>query len=280
MNDALHELLQQPGIWRSADARPLTHSIPSGFAELDAVLPGGGWQDQALTEILHDDKGLGELRLLMPALARLSRSGRWIAMIAPPHIPYAPALAAQGMDLSRVLLVHPRRGDDALWAVEQALRSGTCAAVLVWPQHLAERQIRRLQLAAEAGATWGILFRPAAAAEQASPAAIRLHLEGRAEGTQLHVLKARGSHGGQRLQLDLDKPRTRVLPVAAEHAQTTAYPATMEHDGHPVSLQPLQSGKQPDNPSERPQLPLPLGDNPRPRNRLRLVRPGRHLHTS
>ncbi|MEX0731849.1 MAG: translesion DNA synthesis-associated protein ImuA [Aquisalimonadaceae bacterium] len=217
MNDTMHELLRQPGIWRAGTGNPRQAAIPSGFTELDQALPGGGWPENALTEVLHDQYGIGELRLLMPALARLSRSGRWIALIAPPHIPYAPALAAQGVDLSHVLLVHPRasgKGHDALWALEQALRSGTCAAVLGWPAQADERQLRRLQLAAEAGGTWGILFRRETTADQSSPAALRLRLRQDEQGTLISLLKCRGGMQRQQIRLDLDRPRVRAMPVS------------------------------------------------------------------
>src|SRR5690625_3239124 len=132
-NHALNDLLQQPGIWRAGDPAVRTglEYVNTGYRVLDQALPGHGWPLGALTEILHDHAGIGELRLLMPALARLSRSGRWIVLVAPPHIPYAPALAASGIVLSRLLLVHPREtGEhDHLWAIEQALRAGTCAEI-------------------------------------------------------------------------------------------------------------------------------------------------------
>src|SRR5690606_17075946 len=127
MNSALDEILRQPGIWRGRERAAdtgLAHAA-TGFAELDQTLPGGGWPLGALTEILHAEPGIGELRLLMPALARLSRQGRWVALIAPPYIPYAPALAGCGVDLRHVLLVHPKGSVDALWSLEQALRAGT-----------------------------------------------------------------------------------------------------------------------------------------------------------
>ena len=216
MNDALQQLLRQPGIWQAGTGKASTGAIASGCAELDQALPGGGWPANALTELLHDQYGVGELRLFMPALARLSRSGRWIALIAPPHIPYAPALAAQGVDLSRILLVHPRRDHDTLWAVQQALRSGTCAAVLCWPQAINERQLRRLQLAAETGRTLGILFRREEASRQSSPAALRLRLRQDAQGTVLSILKCRAGIPGQQLRLDLGNPRTRSLPMAQD----------------------------------------------------------------
>ncbi len=202
MQQAIDQLLEQPGIWRATDQggtrdHASERHIPTGFSALDSVLPGGGLPPAALTEILHGRHGMGELQLLMPALARLSRGGRWIAMVAPPFLPYAPALAAQGLDLSRVLTVHPGEASQSLWAVEQALRSGTCAAVLLWPRQCDERSLRRLQLAAEAGDSLGLLFREQTAAQQRSPAALRLMLEDSSrERLNVRILKCRGTPAG------------------------------------------------------------------------------------
>lgn len=207
-NHALNDLLQQPGIWRAGDPAVRTglEYVNTGYRVLDQALPGHGWPLGALTEILHDHAGIGELRLLMPALARLSRSGRWIVLVAPPHIPYAPALAASGIDLSRLLLVHPREtGEhDHLWAIEQALRAGTCAAVLAWPGQIDGRQLRRLQLAAETGRCWGVLFRDAAAVNP-SPAPLRLQLEpADNDAVRIRLLKCRGAASGTELTLPLN----------------------------------------------------------------------------
>lgn len=190
----LDSLLNQAQVWRGTEAgQSLPAGVPSGFAALDEVLPGGGWPQGALTEIISDHQGAGELSMLMPTLARLSREGRWLAWIAPPHIPYAPALSAYGVDLSKVLVVRPRGETDTLWALEQALRSGTCGAVLAWPRIADERSLRRLQLAAEAGNTLGVLFRSGWAATQSSPAALRVRIEPVPGGSvDLRVLKRRG----------------------------------------------------------------------------------------
>lgn len=190
----LDQLTQRADIWRGGNT-PLEESkaagLPTGIPGLETILPGG-WPRGALTEILIPDEGIGELGLVMPALAWLSRSKRWLAWVSPPHIPYAPALASAGVDLSHVMVVRPRSGTDGLWAMEQTLRAGTCGAVLAWLTNVDTVVMRRLQLAAEAGNTWGILFRPQRMASQASPAALRLKLESTSRGLAVHVLKRRG----------------------------------------------------------------------------------------
>ena len=202
----LERLLQgRNDIWRGGQGGTEATLLPTGFEALDE-LSRGGWPQGALTELHYGDaggEGVGELSLAMPALARLSQQGRWIAWIAPPHIPYAPALAAHGVDLSKLLLVHPRNDADALWATEQALRSGTCGAVLAWPGRADDRALRRLQLAAEEGRSWGLLFRGRRPVREGSPAALRLALEPRPQGLAVRILKRRGGWAGDTAQLDL-----------------------------------------------------------------------------
>lgn len=186
-------LLQNPAVWRgNAVAGLPAPGLPSGFARLDAELPGGGWPAGMLTEILPECAGIGELSLVAPALAMLSSQGRYIAWIAPPFEPYAPSLAAAGIDLSRILIVRVAQPQDALWASEQALRSNACGAVLSWPMRPRFADLRRLQIAAEGGQGLALLFRPAAAAAESSPAPLRLGLAAHAEGLAVNILKRRG----------------------------------------------------------------------------------------
>ena len=210
--DLPHVLSARADIWRGDQTPPAISAVndgglSSGFAELDALLPGSGWPRGALTEIILPHEGVGALSLLMPALAKLSRARRWLAWVSPPHIPYAPALAYAGIDLSRVLLVRPKARTDGLWALEQTLRAGTCGAVMAWPAaNLTTTQLRRLQLAAEEGNTWGILFRVGRTAEQqASPAALRLRLEATDRGLAVHVLKRRGAWAAGPVHLDIGR---------------------------------------------------------------------------
>lgn len=203
MDDAIEKLLQNPRVWRGHSSAPGWRGLASGYPRLDRHLPGGGWPPHALTEILLARYGAGELKLLMPALARLSQSNGsqagdetdttgWIAWIAPPFHPYPPALLQWGIDLSRILIVRPKTPTEALWAAEQALSSGNCAAVLLWSDSLSDAVSRRLQLAAEQGKSWAVAFRPLDALSQPSAAALRIRLTANRQGTELDILKSRG----------------------------------------------------------------------------------------
>ena len=203
MSSSLDKLLENPRVWRGRDQAGQKAGLASGYPELDRHLPGGGWPPASLTEILTTQYGIGELRLLMPALSVLSRETPpqqdfsepgWIAWVAPPFQPYPPALQQRGIDLSRMLIVRPKNAGEILWSAEQALSSGTCAAVLLWPEMLDDQGSRRLQLAAEKGRSWAIAFRPLAARREPSAAALRLELHSSAQGTRVHILKSRGGH--------------------------------------------------------------------------------------
>src|SRR2546430_407049 len=54
---ALEEILQRHPIWRGGALAKGVAALPTGFAPLDAELPGGGWPRQGLTEILADEAG-------------------------------------------------------------------------------------------------------------------------------------------------------------------------------------------------------------------------------
>src|SRR5690242_11476808 len=121
----LARLLEHPAIWRGTSIAR-TEVLPTGFSALDGRLPGGGWPRSGLIEILVSRFGVGELTLLLPALAAVSRlpMARWCAWVAPPLEPFAPALAAQGVALERMLVVRvPSGSKEALWAFEQSLGS-------------------------------------------------------------------------------------------------------------------------------------------------------------
>jgi hypothetical protein len=189
-SSSLLALLQHPLLWRGRGSARL-ETLSSGFRRLDEGLPGEGWPCAGLIEILTPRFGLGELQLLMPLLARSSRSAspRWVTWVAPPFEPYAPGLAGHGVTVSHQLVV---RTETPLWAMEQSLRSGACAIALAWPRRAQARSVRRLQLAAEQGRSLGVLFRALTQARETSPAMLRLRYEPTPSGCRVQLLKSRG----------------------------------------------------------------------------------------
>jgi len=212
-------LLVRPDIRRGGDlARVASASVSTGFPQLDAALPGSGWPTGSLAELLPSHEGIGELRILGPALATLARAGKRLAWIAPPYLPYAPALAAAGIDLAQVLIVRTRTARDALWAAEQALHSAACGAVLVWPPAVKYVALRRLQLAAERSYAMTMLFRSPDVASEPSPAVLRLGLHTAAGGLAVQILKRRGAVCERPMLVTLNQPHAVDRAPPAEPA--------------------------------------------------------------
>ena len=218
-------------LWRGNDfAQVTTPSIPSGFAELDVNLPGGGWPTGVLTEIHVERPGIGELQLMMPAAARLTQADRWQVMIAPPYLPYAPALAAHGVKLSRLMLIRPRTLTEQLWACEQALQSTSCGSVMLWldqtTERISENALRRLQLTAERRNVLAVLFR-ASRASSCAQAALRLHVSRESSSTVVRILKRRG--GGIPAPVRLDLHNTLLRRTGAAQRDEFAHASPMPH---------------------------------------------------
>jgi hypothetical protein len=199
---SLANLLADARVWKlkDASAAPTRPVWSTGRNALDARLPGGGWPTASLVEVLLEASGLGEIQLFLPALVecqhRTDGDAPWLVWIAPPYEPYAPALAQQGIELSRLLVVRPPSAMEALWAAEQALSSGVCAAVLLWLKGTDDRWLRRLKLAAEAGGALGVLFRPERHRFESSPATLRLLMTQGESEAQLELLKVQGGRPG------------------------------------------------------------------------------------
>src|SRR5688572_25993132 len=195
---SLDHLLAARTLWHAGRSAAIAaDGEPTGHAALDALLPQGGWPRRALTELLLPADGVGELSLLLPTLARMTRAGTVVAVVAPPYLPYAPAWQAAGVDL-RYLEIIDADARGALWAFEQCLRSAACGAVLGWPLHADAQSLRRLQVAADGGDCLGFAFRDRRHAANPSPAALRLeHADG-----AWHVRKCRGGNVPARAFMD------------------------------------------------------------------------------
>lgn len=244
---ALENLLKaNPAIWRGhyhdtghdsgneyADVKP--SRLHTGFTALDKALPGGGWQTGTLTELLIEHEGIGEFSLLLPALRQLTQH-HWVALIQPPYIPYAPALANAGIRLDHTLIVDTDNDDDTLWSAEQLLRTGLFSAVICWICKTHSRQQRRLQLAAETGQAWAVAYRPATAAKEHSPAALRLSLQMQPQNSLvIDVLKSRGLQTQDIIiqPADFDASQGVEWPGFAAHSADSATPVSrVQHSLH------------------------------------------------
>lgn len=218
MKPELEQLLSLPHVWQASRLGRAAPVIATGYGSLDQRLHHGGWPAQATTELLLPRLGLGELRLLLPAL-RQAQHRRWLVFVNPPHQPHAAALAQQGLNPHRVLVIHPASDKELLWSAEQVLHSGCCGAVITWggPRNLTPHQLRRLQQAAQRGDCWHTLLRNAEMTRQASPSALRIALQATARGLlQLQIVKQRGGWAGQQLELRVKPDLTQRQPLSPE----------------------------------------------------------------
>lgn len=231
-NASLSSLLQHPALWRAGQLLHNVSAHPSGYSLLDKHLPGGGWPRAGLAELLLNTVGIGELRLLAPLIRHLTTTEpRWVIWIDPPFVPYAPALAGLGILLERLLIVHTQTHEEALWALEQASRSGACSLALAWldERRLQTQQTRRLQFAALQGGTLACLFRPAAAAAHHSMAELRLELAPTESGAlQVDIRKRRGGWPVSGICLDFERTPTRE-PLDRLLAEWRASQTSLQH---------------------------------------------------
>jgi len=215
-----------PSLWLGHQlGRTGGDAVATGFARLDAELPGGGWPRRALSELLLPHAGVGEIRLLAPALIAAQRAGRLVMFFDPPAALATTALAGLGFDVEDLLVIHTRArivaGSDSLWALEQALKSGHVGAVVAWlPPRLRADRLRRLQLAAHQHDGPAFVMREAAVAGRPTASPLRLALQpGGADRLQVRVLKRRGP--------PLEAPLSLELPtVLSAAARRRAGPAS------------------------------------------------------
>ncbi len=245
--DAIPERLR-PALWRGDQMEnAVDRAVPTGFAALDAQLPGGGWPRRVLTELLLPHPGVGEIRLLGPCLIALQRQGRLVMLFDPPAKLSAQALTQLGVDVAQLLVVHTRArvipGADSLWAFEQALKSGHVGVTLAWlPPRLRAERLRRLQLAAQAHDGPAFVLREWAAQQRPTAAPLRLALRaGGADRLQLQLLKRRGPPLASLLTLTLPPVLSEALREQAwRRQQDTGQPAPQGieprgSESHPAS---------------------------------------------
>lgn len=179
-----------PSLWRASQlAQSVGRCVDTGYVPLSNQLAGGGWPVGTLTELMVQQPGVGEIRLLAPALRTIAAKD--IIFLQPPHAPQIAAFQALGLPSSALYWLKSKNTADALWAAEQVLRTG-CGALLFWNTHIRPESLRRLHLAAQAGESLFFLFRPLAVAQDASPSPLRLSLRPAHGGINIGFVKRKG----------------------------------------------------------------------------------------
>lgn len=190
-----------PLLWRAESLAPIqAQCVSTGYETLDRVL-GGGWPLPSLIELLCDDHGIGELRLLVGLLRQAqgasdATSPKIVLWLSPPFELHAIALKQYGLAPDDHWVCSVTQPSDLQWAMAQALRSGACLAVIAWTPHLKPAALRTLKLAAMTGRSVGVLFRPRSESRMASPATLRIALRPQADTLELAILKMQGRRPG------------------------------------------------------------------------------------
>lgn len=181
-----------------------------------------------LIEWLAEGPGAGSATLAWLAVRDLARHGDVVVLLDSQKQFFAPGANTLGVPPRQVVLLQPERRDDGLWSLEQALRCRGVGVVMCEVERLSARQFRRLQLAAEAGGTWGLLLRPAGTRRQPSWADVRLLIEPRpspaASGRRwrLEILRVRGAAAGDVACVEFDDATDGLRLVSELAAATTA----------------------------------------------------------
>ncbi|MHC8946286.1 hypothetical protein ACYX78_16580 [Advenella incenata] len=232
-----------PSLWRASQiARSPGLYANTGYPEISAQLPGGGWPLGNLIEVMTPRAGIGEIQLFKPVFCghrvcqlphtstaagqeSASPEQRPIVLIQPPYAPQICAWAHWGVAPSRLLWLSPQSTADALWAAEHILNSGAFAALVLWQHALRDGALRRLQLSAQKGDTLFVLVRDLSAARQSSPAPLRLALHPVPRGLHVHIVKRRGSVSEHPVHISLypDASGRGLYPGVAADSYSAAF---------------------------------------------------------
>lgn len=202
MNRILESLKNKRLVWQGNHTLVPEMAGQTGYPEFDEQLHGG-LPEQGIID-LQSATGIGELRLFYPYLQqRHQQEQRLLIYIAPPFVVNAETLAELELPLSRIVIVRPDTEQQALWAAEQCLKSGCCHSVLLWQKQLQVHQVKRLQLAAEAGDALHFLLRPDTQHNQSLPVTLSMQFKPRPRGLKIVINKRKGGWAGQPFEVNM-----------------------------------------------------------------------------
>lgn len=185
----------EAALWRADQiGRSTTAVLSTGFATLDAELPGGGWPCQSLTELLQPQPTVAEWRLLGAAIRQVMAKGQDLVVVGPPKSPHLPGLRHIGVDERHLVWIQTDTPAERLWVTEQLIRANAAGLLVSWLPQARQEQIRRLQVCAQSCDGPVFLCRPAAAEHEASAATLRVQLRIGADWElQVRLLKRKGA---------------------------------------------------------------------------------------
>lgn len=230
MSTSLKEVLKRADIWQASNHSQSSASLSTGYASLDQSLHYSGWPLNQISELLIERVGIGEMQLVLPALAKMQAKGGWLFLIEPPFIPYAPAWLKANINIDRMMIIKAGQQEECLWAAEKIIANQGVSASLFWPpkDQLSNKALKRLQLAAEQGHGLNFVFRSMSAVTQSSPASLRLVIKNSLNSIAsqptkigqplekklaIQILKQRGGWSGQsvNLKLSIDQLKEVIL---------------------------------------------------------------------
>jgi protein ImuA len=162
-------------VWRAAElGHARTSAVSTGFADLDAEIPEGGWPCGGLIEILQPQPSVQEWRLIGPSLRPLLKGGRALVVVGPPKPLHLPGLRHLGVEEQQLIWIGANAPSQRLWATEQVLRANAAAAVVTWLPQARPEQLRRLQVLSQMCEGPVFICRPLEARHDPSPAQLRV----------------------------------------------------------------------------------------------------------
>ncbi len=192
---SISQLLADHRIWSASQKKQTgVAALSSGYESLDHCLNGGGWPLGTLIECQSEHTGIGELQVFLPAMRNLcNRQDKAIFWVDPPHLPYPPAMINAGLVPQQFYRVQSHEREERLWALEQLLRCPAVGLVMGWSDTLDNTAARRLQLAAEAGKTLGVIM--TRYSTPSAPPPLRLSLAPENGQLQVRIRRQRGGQG-------------------------------------------------------------------------------------
>lgn len=194
------------------------------FGLLDSIAPGGAFQCGAIHELLASSSGPlpASFALLLAEAAQRSGADDSQSVLVwsdPSHELYAPALAAAGLALGRLVLLRPKKPADELRMLAECLRCPGVAVTVAVVDRLTRVEARRLQLAAERGGGVGLFLRRSDVHSNTSYAAATRWLVTPVPGSEdmqrwsVELMHGHGGRVGERVLLEVNRESGQVHAV-------------------------------------------------------------------